>query len=167
MNKRGGDKIISVYWFAIIFIVAAAIVYMTTSFYGKPYDVRPLEANALTNRIADCVSVDGYIKEEALTPEFQNGLLEKCNLNFEVEDAYDWKSQEQYYIEVEIFDFNSQPKAKISGASVGNVNLIDSCEMKGKYMPKCLKRNFYSIDENNNQYQINTFVIIKKVDKNV
>ena len=53
MNKKGGDKIISVYWFAIIFIVATGIVYMVLSFYGKPYDIREIEVDLLTDKIED------------------------------------------------------------------------------------------------------------------
>ena len=164
-NKKGGDKIIPVYWFVILFLVAAGISYMVISFYGKPYDIRELEANALTNRIADCVSANGYLKEEVLTPSFQNDLLTKCNLNFEVEDAYDWKNKEQFYVKLEVFEFNS--KVKVVEASAGNVNLKNFCEMKGKYLPTCIRRSFYSIDESNNQYQINILSIVNKVDKNV
>ena len=81
MNKRGTDKLISVYWFAILFIVAAAIVYMVLSFYGEPYDARELEANALTNQIADCLSEAGYLKEGILE-RVETDLLETCDLNF-------------------------------------------------------------------------------------
>ena len=165
MNKKGGDKIISVYCFVILFLVAAAVSYMVISFYGKPYDVRGLEANILTNRIADCVSENGYIKEETLTREFGNEFLEKCKLNFEAENIHDWQSQEQYYAQVEVIGFNSN--AKISEFSAGNVNLKNFCETKGKYMPLCLQRSFYSIDKNNTQYQVNILSIVKKVEKNV
>ena len=126
-NKKGGDKIISVYWFVILFLVAAGISYMVISFYGKPYDIRELEANVLTNRIADCVSTNGYLNEEILTHSFQNSLLNKCNLNFEVEDMHDWREQGQYFVEVEILEFNSQEK--VSETSAGNVNLKDFCEL--------------------------------------
>ena len=51
LNKKGTDKIISVYWFTILFIVAGAIVYMAAAFYGEPYDVREIEANILINQI--------------------------------------------------------------------------------------------------------------------
>src|SRR3989338_247793 len=141
MNKTGTDKIISVYWFVILFIVAAAIAYMVISFYGKPYDIRKLEANALTNRVADCVSQTGYLREEVLTEGFNENLLEQCNLNLEVEDAYGWKEQGQFYAEIEILDFNS--KAKVSEASAGNRNLKDFCEIKGENSPFCLKRSLY------------------------
>jgi hypothetical protein len=165
MNKRGGDKIISVYWFVILFIVAAAIVYMVASFYGKPYDVRTIEVNALTNRVADCVSEGGYIKEEFLSTGQVSDVLSKCNLNFNVEDSYNWKAEGQFYTEFEVIDFNS--KTKISEFSVGNANLKDFCEMKGENFPVCLRRSFYSIDKNNVQYQVNILSVVRKIEKNV
>ena len=54
-NKRGG-KILSVYWFAILAIVAVGIVAMVVVFYGKPYDVRKSEAEIMINNVADCLS---------------------------------------------------------------------------------------------------------------
>lgn len=165
-NKRGGDKIISVYWFVILFLVAAGVSYMVFSFYGKPYDVRGVEVNALTNRVADCISEGGYLKKEILAPSFSDNFLVNCNLNFEVEDVYGWREQGQYSVEVEILDFNSQPKIKVSEASAGNKNLKDSCETPGKYMPVCLKRSFYSIDRENVQYQVNILSIVRKIEKN-
>ena len=94
MNKKG-DKIISVYWFAILFIVAAAIDYMVVIFYGKPYDIRDVEESILINQIADCLAEGGYLKKEV----FDNGnfllnesnFLQTCHLNFDVEDIYGWK----------------------------------------------------------------------------
>ena len=60
-KDRKGDKIISVYWFAILVIVAVGIFGMVYVFYGSPYDVREIEANALLNQVADCVSYAGKI----------------------------------------------------------------------------------------------------------
>ena len=128
MNNRG-DKIISVYWFAVLFIVAGAIVYMTVIFYGQPKDVRHIEENSLTNRIADCIVEGGYLKNGILTEgsDFKTNFLKTCNLNFNVEDAYEWKDQNQYYVEVDFHEFNENaPNSfgeKISEISIGNVNL--------------------------------------------
>ncbi len=49
-NKRG-DKILSLYWFAVLIIVAGGIFGMVYVFYGSPYDVREIEANVLLNKI--------------------------------------------------------------------------------------------------------------------
>jgi hypothetical protein len=105
-NKKGTDKIISIYWFVILFLVAAAIVYMAAIFYGEPYDVREIEANILVNQIAGCVSEGGYLKENILfNEEFKTNFLEECDLNFNVEDVFGWGELEQYYFKIEIYNF--------------------------------------------------------------
>ena len=165
-DKKGADKIISVYWFFILFIVAAGVAYMVFSFYGKPYDIRELEVNTLTNKVADCVSYVGYLRDDALTISKEN-LLEKCDLNFNVEDVYDWRSQKQYYVEIEILDFKT--KSKISEASSGNLILKNFCSDKSGNSPFCLQRSFYALGKNENenvQYQINIFSIVRKTEKN-
>lgn len=127
MNNRG-SKVISIYWFAILFIVAGAVVYMTVIFYGQPKDVRGIEASVLTNRIADCLSESGYLKEEVLNDaEFKDNFLQRCSINFSVEEAYDWIEQEQYYTEINIHNFDENSVdgfgEKIFETSAGNINL--------------------------------------------
>ena len=163
-NTKGAEKIISVYWFAILFIVAAAIAYMTASFYGKPYDVRQIEADLLTNKVAECVSEAGYIKEEILKQEFASNFPENCGINFNVEDAYRWREQEQYYLELNLVGFSSDEK--ILEVKKGNPNLKSFCNLKGENLPYCLERNLYVIDKNNIQYRANILSIIRKTEKN-
>ena len=79
-DKKGTDKIISVYWFAVLFIVAGGIVYMTAIFYGEPYDVREIEANLLTNQIADCLSEGG--KLENTWRELNSDSFDDMEVNF-------------------------------------------------------------------------------------
>jgi len=162
MSKKGAE-FLSVYWFAIIFIVAAAIVYMVSSFYGKPYDVREIEANLLTDKIADCLSSDGYINENWRDINDEN-LNNECGLNFNVEDTYGWRD-DQYYIEIQISDFNSG--IELSSISAGNPNLNNFCGLKGEKMPFCLEREFYSVDKLNKQYKIKIISIVAKIEKNV
>ena len=131
MKNKRGDKIISVYWFAILFIVASAVVYMAALFYGAPYDVRGIEAEILTDKVADCLSQGGYLKEGVLGNEaFENNFLDECNLNFEVEEAYGWEEQEQYYLEINFYEFDQSNLdslgERISKIVKGNVNLKTS-----------------------------------------
>lgn len=164
-KSRKGDKIISVYWFAVLFIVAAVVVYMVISFYGKPYDIREAEADILTTKVASCLSEAGYIKEEFLSYNSEEDFLEKCNLNFQTEDTYGWREQGQYYIDINIINFNSGQL--VSFIRLGNPNLKESCILEGKTIPVCIKRTFYSLDKNNNQYKINILSIVRKTEKNV
>jgi len=163
-GRKGTDKIISVYWFVILFIVAAAIVYMVTVFYGQPYDVRGIEADILTDRVADCISKAGYI---SITGEELNGnfLVENCNLNFNVEDSCGWKDEEQYFVEVNFRNFLS-PETIVFSDKEGNENLKDFCELEGKNLPFCLERTFYTIDREGNQFQVDILSIVRKTEKN-
>ncbi len=163
MNKKGG-QILSVYWFAILFIVAAAIVYMVVSFYGNPYDIRAAEANAMTNKIANCISTGGYFNQSILKTNTQD-FLKTCGINFTTEDVYNWGQQGQYYLNVSIINFTSNKI--IFQTAQGNVNLKDSCSQQGSNLPVCLRRSFYSVDKDNNQYVINITSIIRKTEKNV
>ncbi|MDP2628749.1 MAG: hypothetical protein Q8P15_02540 [Nanoarchaeota archaeon] len=163
-NKKGAEKIISVYWFAILFIVAGAMVYMVSSFYGKPYDVREIEAGLLTDKIAGCVSEAGYIQSVVLSQGFDNSFFDFCNLNFETEDAYGWKEQGQYYTEISIYNFNSEQV--LSVIKEGNENLKEFCELGGGNLPVCLKRSLYTIAKDNSQYKIDILSVIRKTEKN-
>ena len=163
-NKKG-DKIISVYWFVILFIVTGAIVYMVISFYGEPYDIREAEAYALTNKVARCLSNAGYLEQEALSPNFKENFIEECSFNFETEDIYGWREQGQYYVEIDFYDFSKQTE-KIHAIKTGNEALKTDCG-KGKTFPVCLKRSFYVLDREKNQYQIDILSIVRKTEKNV
>lgn len=165
-NKRG-DKIISVYWFAILFIVAAAIVYMVLTFYGKPYDVREAEANVLIDQVADCFVEGGYLKGDF--SNYQQDFSEKCNLNFDVEDVYDWKEKKQYYLEINLYDMTEDDS--ISEIILGDGNLKDYCALqenkKQEKLPFCLEKKFYTLDRNNNQFIIKILAVLDKTEKNV
>ena len=163
MSKRGAEKILSVYWFVILFIVAAAMVYMVSSFYGKPYDVRDVEASLLADKAATCLSFGGYIIENWQFLN-DNTFLAECDLNFNVEDVYGWNN-DQYLVEIEFLDFNSGLVLK--KISVGNPNLKLDCAAEDRNFPVCLEREIYTIDKANSQYQIKISSAIRKTEKNV
>jgi len=169
-NKKATDKVLSVYWFAILFIVAAAIVYMAVIFYGKPYDARETEANLLIDKIADCIAQGGKLNENWNDLSDEN-IIQSCKLNFNVEDFKGWKNN-QYYIEINYRAFDETAfKAK-----AGNSELNNNCKLEGKYMPTCVERSFYVLDsdknenkegETANQYIIKIKSVVGKAEKNV
>lgn len=165
LKNKKANKIISVYWFAILFIVAAAIAYMVISFYGEPYDIREAEVYALTNKVAGCLSDAGYLEERALSAEFKENFMEKCKLNFEIEDIYGWREQGQYYVEINLSNFSTNQS--ISTIKEGNEALKTDCGLKGKGFPVCLERSLYVVDREKNQYQIDILSIVRKTEKNV
>ena len=165
LKNKKGDKLISVYWFIILFIVAAAIVYMVSSFYGEPYDIREAEAYALINKVSGCLSEAGHLKEGVLSEDFRESFMEKCKLNFETEDVYGWRERGQYYVEVNFYDFLEG--RGVSTIKKGNEALKMDCGSKGKTFPVCLERSFYILDREKNQYQTDVLSIVRKSEKNV
>ena len=115
MNRKGAEKILGVYWFLVLGIVAGAIVFMVLSFYGSPYDVRDIESTILVNNVANCLSKNGQL-EYKINEELENNFLEICNFNFKTNDE-----QGQYYVKLEFLDFNTDEKLK--EISIGNINL--------------------------------------------
>lgn len=164
-NKNGTDKILSMYWFVILIIVAGAIVAMVTLFYGYPNDVRNIEANVMINQISDCLSNNGKINKNILFSE-NFSLLENCNLNFDVETEL-YNKQGNYYLEVNFYNIT---KENILTISEGNPAFKADCNIENEdyeRLSMCVNRSFYSVDEINEIYLINVLSIIRKTEKNV
>lgn len=155
-SKKGAEKIMSVYWFAILFIVAAAIVYMVSAFYGKPYDTRHIEADLLASKAAKCVSYAGYLNEEILEQQFTKNFPESCGITFK-------GIEEKYHLEMSLTNLSSGKKTL--EIKEGNQNLKFSCNIKGENLPFCLERSLYIIDKNNNQYKADILSIVGKTEK--
>ncbi|VVB83466.1 Uncharacterised protein [uncultured archaeon] len=171
-NKRG-DKILSVYWFAIIIIVAGGIFGMVYVFYSTPYDTRQVEARLLINNLADCVSYDGQINSDLFSGGTLNpseNYLSKCHLTLNSGDLEAWKNNEQYYMEVKFYKI-SDLSNPISTLKDGNNNWLPGCsvqaEKKISNLAQCVERSFYSLDALGNQYLIKILGVVAKSEKNV
>jgi len=158
-SKRGAEKVMSVYWFLILALVAAGVFIMVYNFYNYPYDIREIESNIMTNQIANCISTGGKLNEVVSDSNFSNDFLEVCNLNLETDE---WED-EQYYLEV-----NIEGLTKIV---YGNLNLVSSCgvekEIEEENLAKCSERIFYAIDGGGNDILIKVLSIVRKTEKNV
>jgi hypothetical protein len=167
-NKKA-DKILSVYWFAILIIVSGGIFAMVYTFYGTPYDIREIESNLLINRIADCVSYAGRMNADLISDgKFtkENNFLGKCHLNF---SSTEW-GEEQYYTEVNFYKPENM-NSPIFSLTKGNNKWLSSCAIQKnkeqERLTKCVEKSFYSVDNVNNQYIIKILSVVRKSEKNV
>ena len=176
LNKKGTDKIVSIYWFVMLALVAGGIFAMVYVFYGAPHDVREIESEIFAEKIADCISKQGiidleFIKEEKFNEEITEIFVDKCDFNFEVEEGYEGNLM-QYFYEVEFFTLKNLEIAEFEFYG-GNLNLKADCfvkkDNKKEYfrLAKCTERRFYALDEKNNQYLIKVLTVIGKSEKNV
>ncbi|MBU0958359.1 MAG: hypothetical protein KKB31_00295 [Nanoarchaeota archaeon] len=164
------DKLISIYWFAILTIVAVAVVYMVAVFYSQPYDVREVEVNLLVNKVADCLSRGGELSSDLFyegnfNVGYKDNFLETCGITFNTER--DW-IELQYYFLVEFFNIDLSDTGFF--LEEGSLNLISSCDIQdeGKYerLAECVEKRFYAVSDGK-QYLIKILGIVRKTEKNV
>jgi hypothetical protein len=172
LNKRGTDKVISVYWFAILILVSGGIFAMVYVFYSYPYDVRGLEAELLTNKISDCLSYGGVLRndffvEGQVSKGFKESFLKDCGISFNAEKR--WEGVPQYYFKVNVFEADNLVDS-ITNLTRGNLNIVSSCGLQKskefQNLAKCNERRLYST-LNGKQYLIDILSIAKKTEKNV
>jgi hypothetical protein len=173
-NKKGADKMLSMYWFVIVLIVSFGIFAMVYVFYSAPYEIREMESEILSNKIADCFSRQGRINpgifsEQGFNSDFD--LLRECKINLNVENEYDWKQEGQYFIETEFYSVDDLNNPKLV-LSEGNLNWKPNCFIKDKKendferFVKCREERVYAVDQNSNQYLIKILVGVAKIEKN-
>ncbi len=171
LNNKRGDNILSIYWFAIIILVAGGIFAMVYVFYGTPYDIREIEANVLINKVADCVSYSGKINSNLIssgqfTPKTQDDLLKECHLNFDSSEF----QERQYYTEISFYkiDDMNNPASKMTA---GNNKWLSNCAIQEtkteERLVQCVQKSFYSLDDKQNQYIIKILAVVSKSEKNV
>jgi hypothetical protein len=97
-SKKGGEKVLSIWWFFCLAFVGAGIIIGVLMFYSAEMNVNNLEADTLANRIADCISDNGYLKE------MQNfDVYKECKLN----ERFD----ETHFFRVSFYNQDSSQKA--------------------------------------------------------
>ncbi len=157
-NKKGAEKIMSIYWFAILLIVAGGIFAMVYTFYGHPIDVRGTEARLLTNAIADCVSVGSRTNAIVFSSDFEDKFMEYCKLNF---NDTGWDST-QYSVQLEL----ESNGVSLVNIVKGNLNIISDCGINGEKISSCYFDEFYSLNPNGNLDLIKINSIVRKTEKN-
>ncbi len=162
LSNKKGDKFISIYWFVILFIVAGVIVFMVLSFYGKPYDVREVEANTLVERASDCFFyTDGKFNENVLEDGFS---FENCGILFgagDFETGQIYLRADFFYLDENVKDLKGEFVKSVGG---GNSDLSE-CSSKLDKRPFCVEKEFYFYYEEG--YVVDVFASVRKTEKNV
>ncbi|NCN86595.1 hypothetical protein GW932_02080 [archaeon] len=171
INKRGGDKVISVYWFFVLILIAGGVILMVNTFYGAPYDIRDLEGEVLASHVADCIYSGGKMNPLLVSPqgvfkqEFQDNFLERCDLNFDKQGEFE---EIQYYVKVSFLERGekNQNRFVLEG---GNTNWVNDCviDTTKKRFTKCVQKEFWVLNENDRAYLVKIDTVIGKVEENV
>lgn len=168
-DKRGGDKIISIYWFAILVIVAGGVVLMVNAFYSSPYDVRETEGEILAAKVADCIYPGGGFNFALMSggvfkEEFRDNFMERCNLDFTPRGEFE---RTEYYLSVE-FWMRGEKNQVFFTIEEGNINLKADCSIKANKnkLSTCVEREFWALESENKPYLVKIEAVINKVEAN-
>ena len=141
-DKRGGEKIMSVWWFAVLVVVGTGIVISVLIFYSAEEDVRGIESEILYSKIVDCVANNGFLVDGVLEKEFD--LMKTCNLNEKVINE-----EKLFYIKINILDENGNSLRE--PIVEGNKEFPQECEIQrpdengktvgAKYYAKCFENS--------------------------
>jgi hypothetical protein len=170
INNKRADKMISVYWFAIVAIVSVGVFAMVYIYYGTPYDVRDIESNLMIDQLADCVSYAGKINTNIISGskfnENTENFLKDCHL---ILTSGEW-DEVQYYAEISFYKLENLNNSVFS-IKEGNNKWLANCAIQEtnekERLAKCNQKKFYSIDDSNNQYIIQILTAVRKSEKNV
>ncbi len=127
-NKRGGEKLLSIWWFFSLTIIGVVIYWEVSMFYSTDSNVKLLEADILSEKILDCVNDNGFLINDFFKEDFEElGIFDRCGLNKEI-------MEEDFYFKITI---NTAPKKIVSG---GNPGFEALCGQKGENVPECITK---------------------------
>lgn len=138
MNKRAGEKLLSMWWFIVLAFVGAAIVIGVFIFYSANVDVRGVEASLLSDKILSCLSNNGYLNENALRSDFN--IFQECRINEAL-----FRGDSSFYFLINFYDESG--KKLREQIEKGTVSFREDCgitmdeKVQAPGWPKCVENS--------------------------
>lgn len=153
MNKKGGEEVLSLWWFLVFALIGVAIISGVIIYYSVIVDVRQIEADILADRIINCIVKDGNIKDFMQKNDFD--FFSECGINKETKDYY--------YAKIIVYDSASCKIEEQSQKSEINCqnelksfdvmkakNFQDYCDLQKESrqnkLPQCVEKFVYVFD---------------------
>ena len=135
MNKKAGEKYMSIWWFVILITVGLAVVLGVSAFYSAEKDVRYSEAVILSEKISECIINRGMLKTEVLKESYN--IYKNCNLDESV-----FNSRSNFFFKVEIGSLKEIKGVDTSFESDCGITSVGKASVKAPHLPKCFRENF-------------------------
>jgi hypothetical protein len=130
-SKKAGEKIFSMWWFAVLAIVGVGIVTGVLMFYSTEIDARSIEAEILYNQISGCLIKQGFLINEVFNEEFN--IFAQCGINPE-----SFSQNSNFYFNVSIFNETKKLREDIKE---GDHSYEKNCkiqeQVEARNFPKC------------------------------
>ena len=149
MNKGGGEKILSLWWFFILGVIGGFIVMGITIFYSADTNVNPIEASILMDKLSGCLVNNGDLNLVVFNESFD--ILNRCNL-----DKKMFGMGSFVYFNVSIYNNEGFVKEFVNGSGIFEADCKIADNIFGENFPSCVSRNFFS--SNGNNYRV--FILV-------
>ena len=142
-RDKKGEQLLSIWWFAVLVIVAGGIVFGVLIFYSSHVDIRALESKVLVDRITNCIDNKALENEEFLKGKEGNfDVLGNCKINKEL-----FGKGSNYFIKISTSDKELY--------KFGNPSFEEQCQIKegalrAKHFPECYERTISFSNQNDN-----------------
>ncbi|MBS3091339.1 hypothetical protein J4217_02735 [Candidatus Pacearchaeota archaeon] len=145
MNKRGGEKLLAIWWFFVLIVIGVGIVAGVLIFYNANVDARTLEAQVLSERIFSCIVKDNFFDKEVMN-NF-DAIYKKCGLNDKL-----FTGDGVFYFKISLYDGDNLFYEKSSDLKSFETDCAIASEMKkADYFPRCVKSSENVLFYDNNE----------------
>lgn len=135
MNKKGGEKLLSMWWFFILGVVGGFIVMGVMIYYSADTNVNSIEASILTSKLSECINSHGEINPELFEEDFD--IVKTCGL-----DVNTFGPGSFVYFNVSIYNNDIFLKEFVNGSGAFEVDCKISKNINARNFPSCNERNF-------------------------
>lgn len=144
-QKKADSKFLSIWWFAVIVVVAVGIVIGVEIFFSGKIDVRILESEILANKVINCLNERGYFNVEFLSDN--KNIFSLCSLNEAIIDK-----SSNYFLKLNFVEADTKKALPVFIA--GNSAFEKDCEIvsgmiRARDYPRCVYKKFSLLDRDN------------------
>ena len=143
MNKKAGEKLLSIWWVFVLVVIGVGIVSGVAIYHSKDININGVEAEVMAGKIINCIIDNGYLNPNVLNENFD--IFQECNLGKNM-----FGNGSDFYFSVFIFD-NEELLKKIS---FGGLSIEKECEVSNavtaQYFAKCSRKDGFAIFNDKN-----------------
>ena len=136
-GKKGGEKLLSIWWFFILGVIGGFIVLGVVIYYSADTNTNLIESSILVDKLVDCFIVNGDLNKNFLNDSFD--LLGECNLDKKMFGLGSF-----LYFNLSIYDGNFLVREFINGTGSFQTDCKVGMEITAKYFPSCARESYFA-----------------------
>ncbi len=78
-NKKAGEKLLTIWWFIVLGVIGGGIGIGIMIYFSATVNTNGVEAGILGERIINCISENGYLKNNVLALDFD--IFKECSID--------------------------------------------------------------------------------------